>query len=73
MRLLNYDEAAELLAVKRSTLYAWVSQKRVPFVRYSPRCVRFEREALLLWIEERRVAPTDRLHRRKTGSGGPRS
>ena len=57
MNLLDYQEAAQLLGVTRGTLYAWVSQKRLPFIRFSGRCVRFERDVLLKWIAKHRVAP----------------
>ncbi len=58
MKLLDYQEAADLLGVRRGTLYAWVSQKRLPFIRFSGRCVRFEEAALLAWVAEHRVTPT---------------
>ncbi len=58
MDLLTYEEAADLLGVKRGTLYAWVSEKRIPHVRLSARCVRFEKPALLEWVAKRRVRPS---------------
>ena len=58
MELLTYDQAAELLSVKRGTLYAWVHLKRVPHVRLSKRCVRFDRQELETWIADQKVAPT---------------
>jgi excisionase family DNA binding protein len=57
MELLDYDEAAKLLGVRRGTMYAWVSQRRVPFIRFSARCVRFDRAELQAWVEEHRVKP----------------
>ncbi|MFZ5480455.1 MAG: helix-turn-helix domain-containing protein [Myxococcota bacterium] len=54
--LLTYDEASRLLGVPVNTLYAWVSQKRIPHVRLSGRMVRFDPEELALWIEARRVS-----------------
>ena len=65
MNLLDYDEAAELLGVRRGTLYAWVSQKRVPYIRFSGRCVRFDANELEAWIEEHRVRPREVARHRK--------
>ena len=57
MKLLDYEEAASLLGVRRGTLYAWVSLRRVPHVRFSARCVRFDEAELRSWIEAQRVTP----------------
>lgn len=57
--LLTYDEASRLLCVPVNTLYAWVSQKRIPHVRLSGRMVRFDPEELARWIEARRVSPKE--------------
>jgi len=56
MDLLDYEQAAEFLGVRRGTLYAWVSLKRVPHIRFSARCVRFDRVELEAWVEGQRVA-----------------
>ncbi len=58
MKLLGYEEAASLLGVKKGTMYAWVHQNRVPHIRLSQRCVRFDRAELEAWVEERRVKAT---------------
>lgn len=60
MELLTYDQAAELLGVKRGTLYSWVHLKRVPHIRLSKRCVRFDRRELEAWIAKKKVAPAKR-------------
>lgn len=57
MELLDYNEAAELLGVRRGTLYAWVSLRRVPHIRFSARCVRFDKAELQVWVESQRVKP----------------
>ena len=48
---LNYEEAADYLNVAVGTLYAWVSQKRIPHVRLSGRLVRFRRAEFETWLE----------------------
>jgi excisionase family DNA binding protein len=50
-RLLRIDEVAEWLGLTVGSLYHLVSQRRIPVVRISSRCVRFSRRALLDWIE----------------------
>ena len=57
MDLLDYNAAAEFLGVQRGTLYAWVSQRRVPFIRFSARCVRFDKAELQSWVDGQRVKP----------------
>lgn len=53
--LLNYTEAAERLGIKLSTLYALVSQRRIPHVRIGPRFVMFDPDEIERWIKARRV------------------
>lgn len=48
--LLDINEVSALTGVSVGTLYHWVSQKRVPFVRLSARCLRFRRSDLDAWI-----------------------
>ena len=40
-RLLNVTEVAEMLAVKRSTIYAWAYERRIPTVKLRGRALRF--------------------------------
>ena len=40
--LIGYSAAAELLGIPKGTLYWWVSQGSIPFVRFGPRTVRFD-------------------------------
>jgi len=48
--LLTIDELAEMTGLSVGTLYHWISQKRIPVVRFSSRCVRFSRPAIEAWI-----------------------
>ena len=45
-RLLNVSEVAELLGLAPGTIYHLLSQKRLPCVRLSKRCVRFRKSDL---------------------------
>ncbi|MFY0567091.1 helix-turn-helix domain-containing protein [Archangium lansingense] len=47
--LLTVEEAAETLKVSRKTLYAWVSQGKVPYKKLGA-LVRFSRGELTAWV-----------------------
>ena len=53
-RLLDIKEAAEFLNVSPNTLYSWVSQRRIPFVKLGRR-VEFDLKDLEDWIEYHKV------------------
>jgi excisionase family DNA binding protein len=59
-RLLTVAEAAQLLRMARGSVYHLVSQKRLPVVKISARCIRFSQRALLQWIECRSEKPLER-------------
>lgn len=48
--LLNVEEVSQLTGLAKGTIYHWISQKRIPVVRLSPRCVRFRRCDLEAWL-----------------------
>jgi len=56
VELLNVAEAARFLAVSPSTLYGWVWQRRIPFVKLG-RAVRFDKADLEDYIERNKVRP----------------
>ncbi len=56
--LIGYAEAARRLGIPLGTLYALVSQRRVPHHRLGPRFVKFDPEALDVWIGDRAIGPT---------------
>jgi excisionase family DNA binding protein len=56
--LLTVQEVAGITGLSVGTLRHWVSQGRIPFVRFSARCVRFRRSDIETWIAEKVVAPT---------------
>jgi excisionase family DNA binding protein len=53
-RLLNVGEAARFLAVSVSTLYGWVWQRRISFVKLG-RAVRFDMADLKGFVEQNRI------------------
>lgn len=52
---LTYEQAAEYLGLKLSTLYSKISRKEIPHYRLSGRCVRFNRRELIEWMESHHV------------------
>lgn len=49
-RLVGIKEAAKYMDISVNTLYTWVSQKRIPYVKIG-RLVKFDLEALNRFIE----------------------
>ena len=50
-RLLTVEEIAEYLQVEKKTIYKWSSQGRIPCIKFSGKCVRFELEKVRRWYE----------------------
>jgi excisionase family DNA binding protein len=55
--ILNYREAADFLGIKPETLRKWVQFRRIPFLRYNKRNVKFKRSELLNWQEQKTFEP----------------
>lgn len=53
-KLLNVKELADFLNIKVSTLYSWVNQKKIPYVKIG-HVVRFKREEIEKWLEDRSI------------------
>jgi excisionase family DNA binding protein len=51
--LITVQEAAKFLAVSTSTLYGWVYQRRIPFVKVG-RSLRFELAELQKFVQSNR-------------------
>lgn len=58
--LLTVREAARYLAVSVSTLYGWVWQRRVPFVKIG-RALRFDRNDLETFVESNKQVPRQEI------------
>ena len=50
---MTYDQLSEFLQMPKGTLYALVHQKRIPHIRIGPRTVRFSKQAIEKWLEEK--------------------
>lgn len=53
-RLLNINELVEYTGLKKGTLYAWVCQRRIPFVKCG-HLVKFDIKDIDKWIESMKV------------------
>jgi excisionase family DNA binding protein len=56
-RFWDKPNIAEYLGVSIYTIDAWVSQKRIPFLRMGGRKVMFDKEEIEKWTNEQRVEP----------------
>ena len=54
-KLLNIDELSVYIGVKKSTIYQWVREERIPVVRLGR--LRFQKDRIDLWIKERSIEP----------------
>lgn len=51
-QLLNTEEASEFLGIRKNTLYEWIIQKKIPYIKVG-RLVKFRREDLENWLKRR--------------------
>ena len=52
-RLLSAIEVSEYMGLSTNTLYTWVSQRKIPFIKIG-RLTKFDKEALDQWIDSNR-------------------
>jgi excisionase family DNA binding protein len=67
--LLTVREVAALTGFSEGTLRHWVSQRRIPFIQISDRCVRFLFDDIQAWLAAKRVAPIANGHGLQVGNG----
>jgi excisionase family DNA binding protein len=60
--LLTAAEVAALTGFAEGTIRHFVSQRRIPFVRISARCVRFRRSDIDAWLQQLLVPPEGPAH-----------
>ena len=53
-RLININELSEYVGLSTSTIYSWVSQRRIPFLKVG-RLTKFDLEEIDKWIKEKLV------------------
>jgi len=57
-RFLNITETAEYLGLTKGTLYVWVCQRKIPFVKMG-RLTKFDIGEIDKWIDGKRVKEND--------------
>jgi excisionase family DNA binding protein len=55
--LLTIKQVSSITGLAVGTLYHFVSQRRIPIVRISARCVRFRRSDIDAWLAKRVIPP----------------
>ena len=53
-RYLNAEELSQYIGVKKHTIYTWVSQRRIPFIKCG-RLTKFDIKAIDRWMAEANV------------------
>ena len=73
-KLLSIQQVSEITGLSTGTLYHWISQKRIPVVRFSARCVRFRLNDIERWLSGKVVTPEDTsgVDGSNTGSAVPK-
>jgi excisionase family DNA binding protein len=59
-RLVGIERLAEELSVSTHTIYAWVAQRRIPFIKVG-RLLRFDLDAIERWLGDHSVADDGNL------------
>ncbi len=59
-KLLTIDELAEVLSVKKSTIYQWVHLGLIPHIKVG-RLLRFKEGNIQKWLVSRQVEPSPRF------------
>jgi len=56
--LLDQKQVAKMIQLSEDTLRDWRWQRiGPPFLKISPRCVRYDEKKVLEWLEQRKVDP----------------
>lgn len=63
-KLLTIQEVAVMTGLAVGSLYHLVSQRKIPVVRLSKRCLRFRRSDLYRWFDEKSEYPRATFPRR---------
>ena len=54
--LLTIQQAAQMTGISTTTLYKWVSQRKIPYIKMG-RLVKFDPSKLEEWIKQQTVMP----------------
>ena len=59
-RLINIKELSELTGLSVNTIYAWVSQKRIPYYKIGS-LVKFAISEIEEWLKNQKVEVSDKI------------
>lgn len=63
-KLLTPQEVADLLQVRKSTIYQWTHQGFIPHIKLRKNVLRFRHDRVMEWLEKRSVkGRTERVPR----------
>jgi excisionase family DNA binding protein len=71
--LLTVNEVSQLTQLSVGTLYHLISQRRIPVVRLSARCVRFRLSDIEEWLAGKVIGPDGPAGIRNSEMGGTRA
>jgi excisionase family DNA binding protein len=54
MKLLDIIQLAEMLNIKKKTIYEWVRQRKIPYIKLGG-LIRFDPEEIEKWVESKKV------------------
>ena len=57
-KFMDIKELSVMTGVTMTTIYNWVSQRRIPYVKFG-RLVKFDTEKINRWIEEHAIEPEE--------------
>ena len=55
-RFLTYADLERIYKIPKGTSSCWVFHKKVPHLRFGPRCVRFDKVEFEAWLDSHRIA-----------------
>lgn len=62
MRLIDAKQASEILGLRLPRLYELTRLKKIPFVRFGERQIRFDPEILSAWVKREASSNTDLIN-----------
>lgn len=54
MKLLDINQLVEMLNIKKKTIYKWVRQRKIPYIKLGG-LIRFDPEEIEKWIGSKKV------------------
>jgi excisionase family DNA binding protein len=60
MDFFTVDDLAEMLHVRKATIYSWTHLRKIPYIKMGKRCL-FPQDEIAEWIKAKRVPPEDNL------------